>query len=144
MGDNKSNVITAKSSRKAAKVFNFGTIASVFIPFPLFIFWFGASMFVYAMYRHHPNPKVGEYTQRGAYYYYALAGLLVPILTFAPKEFLIDYWLALWIGCILLVVPLAVWDIMRSNKEEWHDVYFESDLSVATDGNVDNEKEGNK
>lgn len=127
MNTDKSTVITAESSRKAAKVFNFGTIVAVLLPFPLFIFWFGASMFVYAMYRHHPNPKVGEYTQRAAYYYYALAGLLVPILTFAPKDFLMEYWWALWLLCIVLVVPLAVWEIMRSNKEQWYDVTINND-----------------
>jgi len=145
---NKSNVITAESARKAAKVFNFGTIAAVLIPFPLFIFWFGASMFVYAMNRHHPNPKVGEYTQRAAYYYYALAGLLVPVLTFTPKEFLIDYWWALWLLCIFLVVPLALWEIIRSNKDTWHDVQFNTDMSSDVAINVKsaaknaNDKEG--
>ena len=34
-------------------------------------------MFVYAMYRHHPNPRVGYYTQMGAYYYYGLAGIAI-------------------------------------------------------------------
>lgn len=127
MNEDQSTIISADSSKKAAKIFNIGTIAAVLIPFPLFIFWFGASMFVYAMYRHHPNPKVGEYTQRAAYYYYALAGLLVPILTFAPKDFLMNYWWAVWLLCIVLVVPLAVWEIMRSNKEQWYDVTLNND-----------------
>ena len=124
MGMNKKNdnIVTAKQSRLAAKIFNFGTIASVLVPFPLFIFWFGASMFVYAMYRHHPNDRVGYYTQRAAYIYYTLAGLLVPVLTFAPKEFFTDYWWALWGLAILSVVPLAVFQIIKINKEEWQDV----------------------
>ena len=46
MSNKDDNIIIAKQSRFAAKVFNLGTIASVLIPFPLFIFWFGASMFV--------------------------------------------------------------------------------------------------
>ncbi|HEC04918.1 MAG TPA: hypothetical protein ENI84_01810 [Thiothrix sp.] len=116
------NIITAKQSRFAAKVFNYGTIASVLIPFPLFIFWFGASMFAYAMYRHHPNPRVGFYTQRAAYIYYTLAGLLVPVLTFAPKEFFTEYWWALWGAAILGVVPLAIIQIIKVNKEEWTDI----------------------
>lgn len=142
MNDNEPTIITAESSKKAAKIFNFGTIAAVLIPFPLFIFWFGASMFVYAMYRHHPNAKVGEYTQRAAYYYYALAGLLVPVLTFAPKEFLIDYWWGLWLLAIALAVPLAVWEIMRSNKDTWHDVTINNDYDNNHDNNE--EKEGNQ
>jgi len=116
------NIITAKQSRFAAKVFNLGTIASVLIPFPLFIFWFGASMFVYAMYRHHPNARVGFYTQRAAYIYYTLAGLLVPVLTFAPKQFFAEYWWALWVVAILGVVPIALMQIIKAHKEDWDDV----------------------
>ena len=122
MIENNSNIISANSSRKSAKIFNYGTIASVAIPFPLFIFWFGASMFVYAMFRHHPNPRVGYYTQRAAYYYYGLAGLLVPVLTFAPKTFFVNYWWALWLICIVLVIPLAIMDIVRAHKEKWNDI----------------------
>ncbi|CAA6801304.1 MAG: Unknown protein [uncultured Thiotrichaceae bacterium] len=122
MTDKNANIVTAKQSRFAARVFNIGTIASVTVPFPLFIFWFGASMFVYALYRHHPNPRVGYYTQRGAYYYYGLSGLLIPILTFAPKTFFTDYWWALWGFCFLLVVPLAIIDIVKAGKEDWEDV----------------------
>ncbi len=118
-------LITARQSRFAAKVFNYGTIASVLIPFPLFIFWFGASMFVYAMYRHHPNPRVGYYTQRAAYIYYTLAGLLVPVLTFAPKEFFTQYWWAIWSVAVIGVVPLAIIQIVRANKETWEDVLIE-------------------
>ncbi len=116
------NIITAKQSRFAAKVFNIGTIASVLVPFPLFIFWFGASMFVYAMYRHHPNPRVGFYTQRAAYIYYTLAGLLVPVLTFAPKEFFTDYWWILWAAAIIGVVPIAMMQIVKAHKEDWDEV----------------------
>jgi len=116
------NIITAKQSRFAAKVFNIGTIASVLIPFPLFIFWFGASMFVYAMYRHHPNPRVGFYTQKAAYIYYTLAGLCVPVLTFASKDFFTQYWWVLWATAIIGVVPLAILQIIKAHKENWTDV----------------------
>jgi len=66
------NIVTALKAKKNARIFNYGNIVSVLIPFPFFIFWFGASMFVYALYRHHPNPRAGYYTQKAAYYYYAL------------------------------------------------------------------------
>ncbi|MEE9303606.1 MAG: hypothetical protein V3U84_07445 [Thiotrichaceae bacterium] len=111
------NIVTAKQSRFAAKVFNFGTIASVLIPFPLFIFWFGASMFVYAMNRHHPNPRVGFYTQRAAYIYYTLAGLLLPVLMF-----LSEYWKIVWAVAALVVIPLVIMEIVKAHKEEWHEV----------------------
>ena len=74
------------------------------------------------MYRHHPNPRVGFYTQRAAYIYYTLAGLSVPVLTFAPKEFFAEYWWVLWAVAIIGVVPLAVIQIMKAHKEVWEDV----------------------
>lgn len=115
-------VIPAASSRKAAKIFYYGNIAAVLIPFPLFILWFGASMFVYAMLRHHPNARVGYYTQVGAYQYYALAGLLIPVLTFAPGDFFLNHWLATWIVCAVFIIPFAVMQILKVNRETWHDV----------------------
>jgi len=121
------NIVTAEQSRKSAKVFNYGNIASVLIPFPLFIFWFGASMFVYALYRHHPNPRVGYYTQKAAYYYYAMAGALVPVLTFAPGDFFTKYWWLLWGLCALYLIPLSIWEIIKINREEWHDVVIKGD-----------------
>ena len=118
----KAKIVTAAESKKSAKIFNYGNIASVLIPFPLFIFWFGASMFVYAMYRHHPNSRVGFYTQKAAYYYYALSGMLVPVLTFAPGDFFYNYWWLLWGLSFFFLVPLSIREIIRINREEWHDV----------------------
>ncbi len=137
MPSKEASIVTAKQSKFAAKVFNFGTIASVIIPFPLFIFWFGASMFVYALYRHHPNPRVGYYTQHAAYIYYGLAGLLVPVLTFAPKELFVDYWWAFWGAAVIGVVPLAVVQIVKASKEEWQDVKIKKDSSYINRENQD-------
>ena len=114
-------LVTAKQSRSAAKVFNYGNIASVLIPFPLFIFWFGASMFVYALHRHHPNNKVGYYTQKAAYNYYAMAGLLVPVLTFAPGDFFLKYWWLIWGGSAIFLIPLSIREILRVNRDDWQD-----------------------
>lgn len=114
--------IPAASSRKAAKLFYFGNIAAVLLPFPLFILWFGASMFVYAMLRHHPNERVGYYTQVAAYHYYGLAGLLIPVLTFAPGDFFLKHWLATWIVCAAVILPLAIMQLVKINRETWHDV----------------------
>ena len=122
MPQKNTDIVTAKESKKSAKVFNYGNIASVLIPFPLFIFWFGASMFVYAMYRHHPNSRVGFFTQKAAYHYYALSGMLVPVLTFAPGDFFYKYWWLLWGLSFLFLVPLSIYEIIKVNREEWHDV----------------------
>lgn len=114
-------VIKAEDARKTAKIFYYGNILSVLIPFPVFILWFGASMFVYAMFRHHPNPRVGYYTQIGAYHYYGLAGALVPILTFAPGDFFKNWWWVLWIFCAAILLPLSIRQIMRINRDGWSD-----------------------
>ncbi|HIP94949.1 MAG TPA: hypothetical protein EYH20_06390 [Leucothrix sp.] len=122
------NIVTALMAKKNARIFNYGNIVSVLIPFPFFIFWFGASMFVYALYRHHPNPRVGYYTQKAAYHYYALSGMLVPVLTFAPGDFFYNYWWLLWIFFALLLIPISIMEIIKINKEQWHDVKIRENL----------------
>lgn len=119
--ENNPQVVTADSARKAAKFFYYGNILSVLIPFPVFILWFGAGILVYALLRHNPNPRVGYYTQIATYHYYGLAGGLVPVLTFAPGDFFVNWWWALWIICVAVLVPLSVRQILRINNEEWHD-----------------------
>lgn len=119
-------IITAKESKKAAKLFTYGNIVSVLIPFPVFIFWFGASMFIYAMHRHHPNERVGYYTQKAAYNYYSLAGFLSVVMLFASGDFFFKYGWMLWLACVLILVPLSVKDIMSVNREKWKDVKLET------------------
>lgn len=113
----------AEQSKKAARMFTFGNIAAVSFP-PFFVLWFGASILVYAIYRHHPNKRVGYYTQRAAYFYYALAGSLVPILTFAPNGFIRAYWPWLWGICALVMVVLSVLLLRQINSETWQDIEY--------------------
>lgn len=114
-------VVTALQAKRNARTFNYGNIVAVLIPFPFFIFWFGASMFVYALFRHHPNKRVGYYTQKAAYHYYALAGMLVPVLTFAAGDFFINYWWLLWGFSASFLIPISVIELIKINKEEWQD-----------------------
>ena len=72
-------VARGSSAKRAASMMNYGNLIAILVPFPLLIFWFGASMLVYALNRHHPNPKVGHYTQWAAYRYYAVTGSLIVI-----------------------------------------------------------------
>ncbi|WGZ93755.1 MAG: hypothetical protein QJT81_18500 [Candidatus Thiothrix putei] len=118
---NDPQVVTAESARKTAKLFYYGNLLAVLIPFPVFILWFGAGILVYAMLRHHPNPRVGYYTQIATYHYYGLAGGLVPILTFAPGDFFVNWWWALWLTCVVVLVPLSIRQILRINRESWQD-----------------------
>jgi len=120
------NTVTAEASKKNAKMFYYGNIIAALMPFPFFIFWFGASMFVYAMYRHHPNKRVGFHIQRAAYYYYALAGLMLPLTLFAPADFFFQYWWLLWVVLVVAMIPISMLEILKINKESWVDVEYDS------------------
>ena len=112
-------LIPAKSCRSAAKLFNYGNIAAIIVPFPLIIFWFGASMFLYAMNRHHPNERVGHYTQQAAYRFYAITGFLIVVGTFFPPK--LNYYLAFWALSATILIPWSIYDILRINRESWED-----------------------
>ena len=66
-------IVSGRSSRFAAMQMDIGNLISMLLP-PLPLLWFGGSMLVYALHRHHPNPRVGYYTQRAAYRFYAVMG----------------------------------------------------------------------
>jgi len=112
-------VVTAKSARSAAKLFNYGNIVAVLVPFPLIIFWFGASMLLYALNRHHPNERVGYYTQQAAYRFYAVIGALIVVGTFFPPK--LNYFLVYWAITAVVIIPWSIIDILRINREQWHD-----------------------
>ncbi|MBD3618603.1 MAG: hypothetical protein HUJ28_03955 [Chromatiales bacterium] len=133
--------LSAKSCRGAAKLFNYGNIvaltmagtplvfglgatgygtifATVLAIVPI-VLWFGGSMLLYALNRHHPNPRVGHYTQWAAYRFYALVGALIVVGTFFPPE--IIYFLVYWAISASIIIPWSIWDIIRINRETWED-----------------------
>lgn len=115
--------ITAAQSRRTAAQFNWGNIVAVLLPFPLMIFWFGASMVIYAMNRHHPVEKVGEYTQKAAYRFYFITGFLVIIGTLIPggRESL-WYYAYLWMAGIAIMLPWTFYDLRCIRQDNWQDV----------------------
>lgn len=138
-----SRMISAKSCRGAAKLFNYinivvitlaGTplllvvahnakgplliLATVMAIVPL-VLWFGGSMLLYALNRHHPNERVGHYTQWAAYRFYALLGALIAVGTFFPPE--VMYFMIYWAITAAIIIPWSILDIIRINREEWHD-----------------------
>ncbi len=121
----KPQLITAKSARRAAGLFNIGNIISMLIPFPLGIFWMGLSMVVYAMNRHHPNDKVGNYTQQAAYRFYGVLGFVVIVAIFFGTE--IYYWIVTWAICAGILIPWSIWDLIKIRRDNWQDCYFEKD-----------------
>lgn len=100
---------------------NYGNIIAILIPFPLLIFWFGASMVVYAMNRHHPNPKVGHYIQQAAYRFYGITGFFIVVATFIPGDGWMWHLLA-WLVAALTLIPWSIVDLRRIAKDEWVDI----------------------
>jgi len=114
-------VARGSSAKRAAALMNYGNLVAILLPFPLLIFWFGASMLVYAMNRHHPDPKVGHYTQQAAYRFYGVTGGFIVIGTFIPGGGWIWH-LSAWLLAALVLVPWSIIDLRRIYKDEWTDI----------------------
>jgi hypothetical protein len=139
--------VTGRSCRRAASTFDWGNLVSVSLAgVPLFlvgsevgiatiiaaimgivplIFWFGASMMVYAMCRHHPDERVGRFTQWAAYRYYALMGSLIVVATFFPPD--LNYYRAYWVAAAAILIPWTLYALHRIYREDWNDVQIELD-----------------
>ena len=116
-------MVSARSSRAAARLFNFGNIVAMLVPLPLGILWLGASMIVYAMNRHHPNERVGHYTQQAAYRIYGVAGFVVVVATFFGTD--VRLWLITWALAAAVIIPWSLVDLWRIQRETWHDTELE-------------------
>ncbi|HRZ23726.1 MAG TPA: hypothetical protein P5284_01575 [Candidatus Contendobacter sp.] len=114
-------VARGSSAKRAASMMNYGNLIAILVPFPLLIFWFGASMLVYAMNRHHPNPKVGHYTQQAAYRFYGITGFFLVIAIFIPGGGWVWHLIA-WIVAALILIPWSILDLRRIAREEWVDI----------------------
>lgn len=114
-------VLRASESRRAAGMLNIGNIVAILLPVPLLIFWFGASMLVYAMNRHHPDARVGHYTQQAAYRLYGVTGFFTAAATFIPGGGW-TWYIAAWIAAALVLIPWSVLDLRRIGREDWADI----------------------
>ncbi|MEE9494547.1 MAG: hypothetical protein V3W04_14355 [Gammaproteobacteria bacterium] len=114
-------IITGKQARKSAAMFNIGNIIAILLPIPLGMLWFGVSMLVYALNRHHPNEKVGEYTQQAAYRFYGITGFFVAAATFIPGSNW-SWYLIAWLAAGLILIPWSVFDLIKISKDKWVDV----------------------
>lgn len=121
--------ISGRSSRLAAMQMDIGNLVSMLLP-PLPILWFGGSMLVYALHRHHPDPRVGHYTQRAAYRFYGVMGAIIPIGTFFPGRG-ITPWLIAWGLGLAVIIPWSLWSIIRIRREEWPDISVPQDQVSA-------------
>lgn len=150
MTESVQKTITAKSARTTASLFNYGNIIAMLpglfvVPTLMFgsaermsmifmsiaiivpmILWFGISIMVYIIARHHPNERVGHYTQQAAYRYYGVVGLIVVVGSFFGTN--ANYWLMTWIVCALILVPWTLFDLFKIYKEQWHDSTVEETM----------------
>jgi len=111
-------MISATSARRAATLFNYGNLVAIVLPV-VGILWLGASMVVYTMLRHHPNPRVGYYTQWAAYRFYGLVGFVVAEATFYGRG--LGLWLITWAVTAAILIPWTVYDLWRIYREDWQD-----------------------
>jgi len=110
-----------RRARRAAELFNYGNILAILVPIPLGMLWLGLSMLVYAMNRHHPNEKVGHYTQQAAYRFYGVTGFFVAAATFIPGGGW-TYYLIAWVLAATVLIPWSVMDLLRIRRDTWSDM----------------------
>ncbi len=113
--------LSGAGSRMACSIFNYGNIAAVLAPIPLGMLWIGMSIIVYAMNRHHPNSKVGYYTQQAGYRFYGIIGAFVIIASSFPKHSFY-YYMASWAIAAAILIPLSIRDLYRIRRDEWPDI----------------------
>ncbi|MGF1548451.1 MAG: hypothetical protein ACFCUG_14105 [Thiotrichales bacterium] len=122
--------ISAESARKSASWFDIGNIVAIAIPV-LIPLWFGGSMLLYAMMRHHPNPRVGHYTQWAAYRFYGLIGAIIPIATFFTQG--VKPYLIVWVIAALILIPWSVYNLWRIRQDDWHDTVYDAPTTTLED-----------
>jgi hypothetical protein len=114
-------IVPAAAARRAATHMDIGNMVAMLAPLPLGILWLGASMLVYALHKHHPNPKVGQYTQWAAYRLYGVVGAVVPVATFFPGQGL-THWLVCWAVAAAVIIPWSIWSLVRIRRDHWEDI----------------------
>lgn len=149
----KVKIIPAANARMSARLFNIGNLLSllpglIVAPFILLsepertsmifmfiamivppILWFGLSIIIYIIARHHPNADVGHYTQQAAYRYYGMIGVVIPVGTFFGTDW------KLWIitgGVVgLVIVPWTIWDLIKIQKQQWQDTEITTEENLG-------------
>ncbi len=125
--DSTGTLITASSARRMASLFNYGNLIAILLPVPLGILWLGGSIAVYTMVRHHPNPRVGYYTQWAAYRFYGLAGFVVVVATFFSTS--VMAWMMTWALLAAIMIPWTIVDLVRIRREDWQDMVIEPETT---------------
>ena len=114
-------MLPGRKARTAASLFNYGNMLAILAPIPLGMLWLGLSMLVYAMNRHHPDEKVGHYTQQAAYRFYAITGFFVAAATFIPGGGW-GYYVIAWALAAIVLIPWSILDLIRIRRDQWDDM----------------------
>lgn len=141
-------IVTAASARNFARFFNLGNffsilpglivapilllteqdkISSIFMFIAMIvppILWFGLSIMIYIIARHHPNERVGHYTQQAAYRYYGMIGIVIPVGTFFGTDW--QLWIMMGGVVGIVLIPWTLWELMKVQKENWQDVTIDN------------------
>jgi hypothetical protein len=88
-----------------------------------FILWFGVSIMIYIIARHHPNELVGHYTQMAAYRYYGMIGIIIPVGTFYGTDW--ELWIITAAIVGVLLIPWTIFCLLSIQKADWQDVEIE-------------------
>ncbi|MGF1644878.1 MAG: hypothetical protein ACFCUJ_14675 [Thiotrichales bacterium] len=120
--------ISAESARKSAGWFDLGNIVAIAVPV-LIPLWFAASMLLYAMMRHHPNPRVGHYTQWAAYRFYGLIGAIIPVATFFTQG--LKPYLVIWAIAAAIMIPWSIHSLWRIRRDDWQDTDYDAIRSLG-------------
>ena len=150
----KTKIIPAANARMFARLFNIGNLLSLLpglIVAPIIllteqeqistifmfiamivppILWFGLSIMIYIIARHHPNELVGHYTQQAAYRYYGMIGVVIPVGTFFGNDWRL--WILMGGVVALVVVPWTIWELIKTQKENWQDIEVKLEPSLET------------
>jgi len=146
---NETKIIPAANARIFARLFNLGNLLSllpglIVAPIILFgeherismifmfiamivppILWFGISIVIYIIARHHPNAQVGHYTQQAAYRYYGMIGIVIPVGTFFGTDW--EPWIMMGGVVGLILVPWTIWELIKIQKENWQDTVIKTE-----------------
>lgn len=128
-------IARGSSARTAAALMTVGNLIAIIV-IPLIMLWCGLSMLVYALNRHHPNPKVGHYTQRAATLFYSITGFFVVIATLIPGGGW-HYYLIAWVLAALVIVPCSIRDLLHIYRDEWLDIPLEPPLDTPLTPSLD-------
>lgn len=122
------NLLAIASTLLAATLFGLGQLIAdrklAFLPMamslPPIMIWLAASIFVYASIAHHPDHTVRHYNKWAGYRYYAVVGTLTIFANDLAR--LPTGWFGVWGLFILVLVPWAAYDVWKAGREHWRDI----------------------